>query len=242
MWLNISAKAKQLFYHTKIEVVVFHKLYLTHIFTIIAENTKNSLNSSSYTIEIIKAKIMRNSHLLSHKTGIFSSATAIVLQTGINCSYANSSKQQSTAHTSIVKRNMAKCYKHTLFLFKCTIVFTGVKNIIDSITLKYKPKKFYLQNTNYNKTHIIIAFSSHTKSSVSIDLFNLPPLPDTRKHSTMVCEIPNNFFLLDGKNTQLSKVVNTWTFKRLTPNGNEGVGIKLDYLECAYGTRYYVID
>ena len=27
-----------------------------------------------------------------------------------------------------------------------------------------------------------------------------------------------------------------------TPNGNEGVGVKLDYLEHAYGTRYYVID
>ena len=87
-----------------------------------------------------------------------------------------------------------------------------------------------------------MAHSSHTKSSVSIDLFNLPPLPDTRKHSTMVCEIPNNFFLPDGKNTQLSKVVNTWTFDRLTPNGNEGVGVKLDYLEHTYGTRYYVID
>ena len=87
-----------------------------------------------------------------------------------------------------------------------------------------------------------MAHSSHTKSSVSIDLFNLPPLPDTRKHSTMICKIPNDFFLPDGKNTQLSKVVNTWTFDRLTPNGNEGVGVKLDYLECAYGTRYYVID
>ena len=87
-----------------------------------------------------------------------------------------------------------------------------------------------------------MAHSSRTKSSVSIDLFNLPPLPDTRKHSTMICEIPNDFFLPDGKNTQLSKVVNTWTFDRLTPNGNEGVGLKLDYLECAYGTRYYVID
>ena len=28
----------------------------------------------------------------------------------------------------------------------------------------------------------------------------------------------------------------------MTPNGNEGVGVKLDYLERAYGTRYYVID
>ena len=55
-------------------------------------------------------------------------------------------------------------------------------------------------------------------------------------------KIPNDFFLPDGKNTQLSKVVNTWTFNRLTPNGNEGVGVKLDYLERTYGTRYYVID
>ena len=87
-----------------------------------------------------------------------------------------------------------------------------------------------------------MACSSHTRSSVSLDLFNSPLLPDTRKHSTMICEIPNDFFLPDGKNTQLSKVVNTWTFNRLTPNGNEGVGVKLDYLECTYGTRYYVID
>ena len=49
-----------------------------------------------------------------------------------------------------------------------------------------------------------MAHSSHTKSSVSIDLFNLPLLADTRKHSTMICEIPNDFFLTDGKNTQLS--------------------------------------
>ena len=87
-----------------------------------------------------------------------------------------------------------------------------------------------------------MAHSSRTKSSVSIDWFNLPLLPDMRKHSTMICEIPNDFFIPDGKNTQLSKVVNMWTFDRLTPNGNEGVGVKLDYLECTYSTRYYVID
>ena len=87
-----------------------------------------------------------------------------------------------------------------------------------------------------------MAHSSHTRNSVSIDLFNLPLLPDMRKQSTMICEIPNDFFLPDGKNTQLSKVVNSWTFDRLTPNGNEGVGVKSDYLEHAYSTRYYVID
>ena len=42
------------------------------------------------------------------------------------------------------------------------------------------------------------------------------------------------------KNT-LSKIVNTWTVDRLTPNGNEGVGVQIDYLECAYRTRYYIM-
>ena len=87
-----------------------------------------------------------------------------------------------------------------------------------------------------------MAHSSHTKSSVSTDLFNFPPLPDPRRQSTMQCEIPNDFFLPDSKNTQLSQIVNTWTFDRLTPNSNEGVGVQMDYLECAYETKYYVIN
>ena len=39
-----------------------------------------------------------------------------------------------------------------------------------------------------------MARSSHTKSSISIDLFNLPPLPDTRRQSTMQHKIPNMTF------------------------------------------------
>ena len=84
--------------------------------------------------------------------------------------------------------------------------------------------------------------SSRTKNSVSIDLFNFPALPDARRQFTMQCTIPNNFFLPDRKNTQLSQIINTWTFDRLTPNGNEGVGVQIDYLECTYETKYYVID
>ena len=38
-----------------------------------------------------------------------------------------------------------------------------------------------------------MACSSRTKSSVSIDLFNLPPLAYARRQSTMQCEIPNDF-------------------------------------------------
>ena len=83
---------------------------------------------------------------------------------------------------------------------------------------------------------------SCTKSSVSIDLFNLPPLPDARRQPMMHCEIPNDFFLPDGKNTHLSQIVNTWTFDRLTLNSNEGVGVQIDYLDCTYGTKYCMVD
>ena len=59
---------------------------------------------------------------------------------------------------------------------------------------------------------------------------------------TMISDIPNNFYLPDGKNFRISQIVNKWMFGRQTPDGNEGVGAKIPYLECAYGTRYYVVD
>ena len=58
-------------------------LQLISQITIIVENTENTHNSSSYTIE---CKLVRNSHLVT-KIGIFSSTTAIVLQTSANCSH-----------------------------------------------------------------------------------------------------------------------------------------------------------
>ena len=45
-------------------VVIIHKINLAQIITIIAENTENSSNSVFNTIENIKLKIVRNSHLL----------------------------------------------------------------------------------------------------------------------------------------------------------------------------------
>ena len=50
----------------------------------------------------------------------------------------------------------------------------------------------------------------------------------------MICEFPNNFFLPDGKNSRLSQIVNKWIFNRQTPDGNEGVGVEIAYLECTY--------
>ena len=50
------------------------------------------------------------------------------------------------------------------------------------------------------------------------------------------------FFIPDGKISRLSQVVSTWTSGRLTPDGNEGVGVEIPYLEHAYGTKYYIVD
>ena len=87
-----------------------------------------------------------------------------------------------------------------------------------------------------------MAHSSCMKCSISIDLFNLPMLPDEKKQTTMFCKIPNDSFLPDRKNSRLSHIINTWTLNRLTLDGNEGVGVEIEYLEHAYGTRYYVVD
>ena len=85
--------------------------------------------------------------------------------------------------------------------------------------------KFTKHSLNSQNTNKMACFS-HTKSSVSIDLFNLPPLPDARRQTEMFCKIPNDFFLPHRKNTQLSHIIKTWTFDRLTPNGNEGVRVQ----------------
>ena len=85
-----------------------------------------------------------------------------------------------------------------------------------------------------------MSHSSHTKSNVSIHLFNLPPLPFARRQTTMFSEILNDFFLPDGKTSRLS--YQHLDFWQTIPDGNEGVGIKIGLLECTYGTKYYVID
>ena len=53
-----------------------------------------------------------------------------------------------------------------------------------------KMYKLFIKTTQIQQQ---MACYSCTKSSVSIDLFNLPPLPDARRQSTMQCEIPNDF-------------------------------------------------
>ena len=58
----------------------------------------------------------------------------------------------------------------------------------------------------------------------------------------MICNFPKDFYIPDGKNSKMSQIINKWVFDRQTPDGNDGVEIKIPYLECAYSIRYYVID
>ena len=87
-----------------------------------------------------------------------------------------------------------------------------------------------------------MALSSHSKGSVSVDLFNLPTLPDERRVATSYLDIPVDFYLPDGKNSKISKIISRQAFDRQTPDGNEGFVIKIQYLERTFSTNTYLID
>ena len=101
MWIHISKS--YLFHTNKVETV--HKLFFAKKQpTIIVENTENLPNSSSYTID---HKLVRNSHPLSQKLAFSQVPQQLFYTQSTNCSHTNFSKQQLTAHTSIVKKIMA---------------------------------------------------------------------------------------------------------------------------------------
>ena len=56
-----------------------------------------------------------------------------------------------------------------------------------------------------------MARSSHSKGSVSVDLFNLPTLQDERRVATSYLDIPVDFYLPDRKNSKISKIVSRQT-------------------------------
>ena len=144
MWIHISKIAKQLSFPHKQRWKPFTSYFSAKPSKIIVENTENLPNSSSYTIE---HKLVRNSHLLSQKLAFSQVPHQLFFIQSANCSHANYQKQQLTAHTSIVKRYMAKCYKHAPISLNHTIVVTGVS----------KSTNIHAQNTIQTKlAHIVI--------------------------------------------------------------------------------------
>ena len=52
----------------------------------------------------------------------------------------------------------------------------------------------------------------------------------------------STFYLPDGKNSKISKIVSRQAFDRQTPDGNEGFVIEIQYIKRAFGTNTYLID
>ena len=86
--------------------------------------------------------------------------------------------------------------------------------------------------------------TTQSKSDLSIDLFNLPPLPDRNKWNTMdaYLDIPNNYYIPDGKNSRLLDWSERKEFERRTIDGNVGFVLEIPFLEHAFGTKYFVVD
>ena len=78
--------------------------------------------------------------------------------------------------------------------------------------------------------------------SVSIDLFNLPPLPDEQNKEESYMDVPYNYFIPDGKNSRLLDRTDRVEFNREPIEGNTGFQLKIPYLEHAFGTKYLIMD
>ena len=78
--------------------------------------------------------------------------------------------------------------------------------------------------------------------SVSIDLFNLPPLPDERNKEESYMDMPYNYYIPNWKNSRLLDRTDRVEFDRETLDGNTGFQLKILYLEHAFGTKYFIMD
>ena len=55
-------------------------------------------------------------------------------------------------------------------------------------------------------------------------------------------DVPNNYYIPDGKNSRLLDWVERREFERKTIDGNEGFVLQIPFLECAFGTKYFIVD
>ena len=83
---------------------------------------------------------------------------------------------------------------------------------------------------------------THSCKSVSIDLFNLPPLPDERNKEESYMDVPYNYYVPNGKNSRLLDRTDRVEFDRETLDGNTGFQLEIPYLEHAFGTKYFIMD
>ena len=83
---------------------------------------------------------------------------------------------------------------------------------------------------------------THSRKSVLIDLFNLPPLPNEQNTEESYMDVPYNYYIPDGKNSRLLDRTDRVEFDRETLDSNTGFQLKILYLEHAFGTKYFIMD
>ena len=83
---------------------------------------------------------------------------------------------------------------------------------------------------------------THSCKSISIDLFNLPPLPNEWNKEESYMDVPYHYYIPNGKNSRLLDRTYRVEFDRETIEGNTGFQLKIPYLEYAFGTKHFVMD
>ena len=83
---------------------------------------------------------------------------------------------------------------------------------------------------------------THSHKSVSIDLFNLPPLPNEWNKEESYMNVLYNYYIPDRKNSRLLDRTDRVEFNRETIGDNTGFKLEIPYLEYAFSTIYFVMD
>ena len=75
---------------------------------------------------------------------------------------------------------------------------------------------------------------THSRKSVLIDLFNLPPLPDERNKEESYMDVPYNYYIPNGKNSRLLDRTDRVEFNRETTEGNTGFQLKIPIFRVCF--------
>ena len=116
MWFYKGVKLNILAAKQKISVAQIYKINPIQITTIIAENTENSLNLVSYTIEIIQFKNCENFSPIVRKKWHFLKCHRYCYTNSVNCSYTKASKKAIDCSYIYCEREHNKVLQTHVFL------------------------------------------------------------------------------------------------------------------------------
>ena len=94
--------------------------------------------------------------------------------------------------------------------------------------------QFYSNGNNQNFIKSKNKWIHISHKSVSIDLFNLPPLPDKHNKEESYMDMPYNYYIPDGKNSRLLDRTDRVESDRETIEGNTGFQLEIPYSEYAF--------